>query len=178
MLAASPPEGCSTNNNGAPAFKVLGTYSMKVRSRAPTVPTWRVASPIGSAATAVATSANPAPIVQRGSVVSAMISRLRITRVYHTPPSEMRAIGMPHSHARGARLGGPAVVDRTSHDTSSTRADDRQDVGAERLGGFRLRTIWYVVSACRIHGVKQCCYPRHSLDGVVGHPNRHTTPLR
>src|SRR5229473_231481 len=85
MLAASPPEGCSTNNNDAPGFKVLGTYSMKVRSRPPTVLTWRVASPIGSAATAVATSANAAPIVQCGSVVSAMISRLRFTRAYHTP---------------------------------------------------------------------------------------------
>src|SRR5260370_9248651 len=84
MLAASPPEGCSTNNNGALGFKVLGTYSMKVRSRPPTVLTWRVASPIGSAATVVATSANAAPIVKCGSVVSAMISRLRFTRAYRT----------------------------------------------------------------------------------------------
>src|SRR5215470_6954802 len=84
MLAASPPEGCNTNNNGALGLKVFGTYSMKVRSRPPTVLTWRVASPIGSATTVVATSANAAPIVQWGSGVSAMISRLRFTRAYRT----------------------------------------------------------------------------------------------
>src|SRR6516162_7405550 len=53
---------------------------MKVRSRPATVPTCRVASPIGAAATAVATSANAAPKVQCRRVVSAMISRLRFTR--------------------------------------------------------------------------------------------------
>src|SRR6266853_4935732 len=85
MPEASPPEGCSTNSNGAPGFKVLGTYSMKVRSRPPTVPTLCVASPIGSAATAVPKSASAAPIVQCGTVVSAMIPGLRFARAkpYH-----------------------------------------------------------------------------------------------
>src|ERR1700693_2139420 len=85
MPEASPPEGCSTNSNGAPGFKVLGTYSMKVRSRPPTVPTLCVASPIGSAATAGPKSASAAPIVQCGLVVSAMISGLRFARAkpYH-----------------------------------------------------------------------------------------------
>src|SRR5215813_14360451 len=91
MLAASPPEGCNTNNNGALGFKVLGTYSMKVRSRPPTVLAWRVASPIGSAATVVAPSANAAPIVQCGSLVSAMISRLRFTPAYHIIAKRMCA---------------------------------------------------------------------------------------
>src|ERR1700722_14251029 len=85
MPEASPPEGCSTNSNGAPGFKVLGTYSMKVRSRPPTVPALCVASPIGAAATAVPKSASAAPIVQYGTVVSAMISGLRFSpaRPYH-----------------------------------------------------------------------------------------------
>src|SRR6202043_3780047 len=85
MPGASPPEGCSTNSNGAPGFKVLGTYSMKVRSRPPTVPALCVASPIGAAATAVPKSASAAPIVQCGTVVSAMISGLRFARAkpYH-----------------------------------------------------------------------------------------------
>src|ERR1700682_3548634 len=58
---------------------------MKVRSRPPTVPTLCVASPIGSAATAVPKSASAAPIVQCGTVVSAMISGLRFARAkpYH-----------------------------------------------------------------------------------------------
>src|SRR5215813_3913270 len=73
MPAPSPPEGCSTNNNGAPGFKVLGTYSMKVRSRPANELTRLVAVPVGSAATAVAASANATPIVQCGSVVSVMI---------------------------------------------------------------------------------------------------------
>src|SRR5260370_16916603 len=52
--------------------------------------TWEVLvegvdSPLGRSAKAVATSANAAPIVQCESVVSAMISRLRFTRAYHTP---------------------------------------------------------------------------------------------
>src|SRR5580704_13207953 len=86
MPEASPPEGCSTNSNGAPGFKVLGTYSMKVRSRPPTVTALGVASPIGAAATAVPRSASAAPIIQCGTVVSAMISALRFVRArpYHT----------------------------------------------------------------------------------------------
>src|SRR3979411_2527556 len=98
MLAASPPEGCSTNNNGAPGFKVLGTYSMKVRSRPPTVPTWCVASPIGSAATAVATNPKAAPIVQCGGVGSALISPLRSRAPTISPPGDMCAIGMRDLH--------------------------------------------------------------------------------
>src|ERR1700723_1456981 len=89
MPGASPPEGCSTNSNGAPGLKVLGTYSMKVRSRPPTVATLGVASPIGAAATAVLKSASAAPIFQRGSVVTAMISGLRFSRTkpYHAARS-------------------------------------------------------------------------------------------
>src|ERR1700730_8750508 len=85
MPQGSPPDGCSTKSKGAPGCKVLGTYSMKVRSRPPTVPTLCVASPIGSAATAVPKSASAAPIVQCGTVVSAMISGLRFARAkpYH-----------------------------------------------------------------------------------------------
>src|ERR1700741_3269255 len=96
MLAPSPPEGCSTNNNGAPGFKVLGTYSTKVRWRPPTVVAWRVASPIGAAAAAVATSANAPQIVQCGSVVLAMISPLRFTRAYHNTATRY----VRHSNAR------------------------------------------------------------------------------
>src|SRR5450432_2496278 len=81
MPEASPPEGCSTNSNGAPGFEVLGTYSMKVRARPPTVAALCVASPTGAAASAVQKSASAAPIVQCGTVVCAvvcaMISGLR-----------------------------------------------------------------------------------------------------
>src|SRR5215470_11308942 len=108
MPAPSPPEGCSTNNNGAPGFKVFGTYSMKVRSRPPTVVTWRVASPIGSAATAVATSANAAPIVQCGSVVSAMISP------YH-PPNLPRQRGRAHQKLVDRVRGLASFADRPDH---------------------------------------------------------------
>src|ERR1700682_1226112 len=85
MPEASPPEGCSTNSNGAPGCKVLGTYSMNVRARPPTVAALCVASPIGSAASAVPKSASAAPIVQCGTAVSPMISGLRFERAkpYH-----------------------------------------------------------------------------------------------
>src|SRR5262245_43993413 len=127
MPAASPPEGCSTNNNGAPDFKVFGTYSMKVRSRPPTVIVWPVASPIGSAATAVATSANAAPIVQSESLISAMISRLRFTPAGHDTPGNICAIltwisgDLVHSverKARGSYNGRPArdlLIDPSAH---------------------------------------------------------------
>src|SRR4051794_8843296 len=104
MPAPSPPEGCSTNSNGAPGFKVLGTYSTKVRSRPPTVVTWRVASPIGSAVTpvatvtTVATSANAAPIAHCGSVISIIVSQLRFTPDYHiTAPPEDRPVLRSHA---------------------------------------------------------------------------------
>src|SRR5438094_6950157 len=111
MPAPSPPEGCSTNNNGAPGFRAFGTYSMKVRSRPPTVLTWRVASPIGSAATDVATSANAAPIIQCGSVVSAMISRLRFTPAYHTTPGSA-GVQTRCCSARQRRRAHQKLVDR------------------------------------------------------------------
>src|SRR5215470_1832117 len=110
MLAASPPEGCSTNNNDALGFKVLGTYSMKVRSRPPTVLTRRVASPIGSAATAVATSANAAPIVQCGSVVSAMIFAAPFHTRLYTTPGDMSA----RDRARGGIAAGRKYCRSTS----------------------------------------------------------------
>jgi hypothetical protein len=64
--------------------------------------------------------------------------------------------------------------------TSSTRPDDRRDVEGERLGGFRLRHIWYFVGgACRIGVVKQCSYFRsnwNSIGCVVELPHKTLTP--